>query len=53
MMVRMSDEDCKLLESIAGWFAFDENGRYVLKKDAPQEAHEILETIQKKYWSID
>ena len=54
MMIRMSDEDIKLNDSIRKWFAFNEKGRYELKADAPEEVRKIHETLKKKYaWLND
>lgn len=48
MMIRMSDKDCKLSQSIAKWYAFDKNGNYVLREDAPPEVRKIHEMLKEK-----
>uniref|UniRef100_UPI003FF0145C hypothetical protein n=1 Tax=Gemmiger qucibialis TaxID=2997294 RepID=UPI003FF0145C len=53
MMIRMSDKDCKLSQSIAGWYAFDKNGNYVLREDAPPEVRKIHEMLKEKYSWIE
>ncbi len=53
MMIRMSDKDSKLSQSIAGWYAFDKDGNYVLREDAPPEVRQIHETLKEKYSWIE
>lgn len=52
-MIRPSDEDIKLSESITEWFGFDENGNYGLREDAPEEVRKIHEMLKKKYRFIE
>ena len=49
MMIRMSDEDIKLSDSIEKWYAFDKSGNYVLREDAPPEVRKIHEMLKEKY----
>lgn len=53
MMIRMTDKDSKLSESISGWFHFDEKGEYVLREDAPEEVRKIQAMLEKKYAWIE
>ena len=53
MMIRMSDDDIKLSDSIEKWYAFDKDGNYVLREDAPQEVHKIYEMLKEKYSWIE
>lgn len=52
-MIRYSDEDIQLSESISEWFEFNQNGEYVLRDDAPDKVREIHEMLKGKYRFIE
>lgn len=53
MMIRMSDDDIKLSDSIEKWYAFDKDENYVLREDAPPEVRKIHEMLKEKYSWIE
>lgn len=53
MMIRMSDEDIILSDSIEKWYSFDKNGNYVLREDTPPEVRKIHEMLKEKYSWIE
>lgn len=53
MMLKPSDEDIILIDSLDEWFVIDKDGNCVLREDTPDKLKKAHEMLKKKYRWIE